>query len=177
MMKFSIGKTFHCSRIGRVFVRSKHDCASRLDDTTKQLLDLFLSRSGVWSSVLLFENPPLDLLSRPHRATSSQLHIVEPVDEVGCADQEIDVHRPVLTVLEGSKTVQDQRLIGRLVWTVLLMKEKTMSSETIGEASHCGVGDTCLSGDLTKSGTRNKAVEDGLEEVTSAEPVVDGEGL
>ena len=160
-----------------MFVGSKNDCAARLDDTAKQLLDLFLSRSGVRSSELLFENPPLDLLSRPHRATSSQLRIVEPVDEVGCADQEIDVHRPVLAVLEGSKTVQDEGLIGRLVWTVLLMKEKAMSAKAVGQASYCGVGDTCLSRDLTKSGTRNKAVEDGFEEVTSAEPVVDGEGL
>jgi hypothetical protein len=39
------------------------------------------------------------------------------------------------------------------------------------------VGDACFSGNLTKSGARNQAVKDGLEEVTSAEPVVDGEGL
>ena len=52
-----------------------------------------------------------------------------------------------------------------------------MSTETISEASHCGVRDTCFSGDLTKSGAGNQAVEDGLEEVASAEPVVDGEGL
>jgi hypothetical protein len=70
---------------------------------------------------------------------------------VGCADQEIDVHRPVLAVLEGSKTVQDEGLIGRRVWTVLLMKEKAMSAETIGEASYCGVRDACFPGDLTKS--------------------------
>jgi len=52
-----------------------------------------------------------------------------------------------------------------------------MSAETIGETSYCGVRDTCLSRDLTKSGARNEAVEDGLEEVTSTEPVVDSEGL
>jgi hypothetical protein len=160
-----------------VFVGSNNDCAARLDDTAKQLLDLFLSRLGVWSSELLFENPPLDRLSRPHRATSSQLRIVEPVDEVGCADQEIDVHGPVLAVFEGSKTVEDQRLFGRLVWTALLVKKKTMSAKAVREASHCGVGDACLSRDLTKSGAGNEAVEDGLEEVASAEPVVDGKGL
>ena len=160
-----------------MFVGSKHDCTPGLDDTAKQLLDLFLSRLGVRSSELLFENPPFDLLSRPHRATSPQLRIVEPVDEVGCADQEIDVHRPVLTVLEGSKAIEDEGLIGRLRGTVSLMKEKTMSAEAICEASYCGVRDSCLPSDLTKSRTRNKAVEDGLEQVTSSEPVVDGEGL
>ena len=52
-----------------------------------------------------------------------------------------------------------------------------MSAEAIREASYCGVRDTCLSRDLTKSRARNKAVEDRLEEIASAEPVVDGEGL
>jgi hypothetical protein len=160
-----------------VFIRSKHDCTSGLDDTAKQLLDLFLSRLGVRSSELLFKNPPFDLLSRPHRATSPQLRIVEPVDEVGCADQEIDVHRPVLAVLEGSKAIQDERLIGRLVRTILLMKKKTMSPEAVREASNRGVRDICLPCDLTKSRTRNQAMKDGLEEVASSEPVVDGEGL
>jgi hypothetical protein len=57
------------------------------------------------------------------------------------------------------------------------MKEKTMSSETVGETSYGGVRDARLSRNLTKSGAGHKAVEDGLEEVASAEPVVDGEGL
>jgi hypothetical protein len=160
-----------------VFVGSKNDCAARWDDTTKQLLDLFLSRLGVRSSELIFENPPLELLSRLHRATSPQLRIVEPVDEVGCPDQEIDVHRPVLAVLEGSKAIQDERLVGCPIRTVFLLKEKTVSAEAIGEASYCGVRDSCLSSDLTKSRTRNQTVEDDLEEVASAKPVVDGKGL
>jgi hypothetical protein len=160
-----------------VFVGSNNDCAARLDDTAKQLLDLFLSRLGVRSSELLFENPPLELLSRPHRATSPQLGIVEPVDEVGGPDEEIDVHRPVLTVLERSKAIEDERLIGRLCGTVFLLKEKTMSAEAIGQTSHCGVRDVRLSRNLAKSRTRNQAVEDRLEEIASSEPVVDGEGL
>ena len=134
-----------------MFVGSKNDRTPRLDDTAKQLLDLFLSRLGVRSSKLLFENPPLELLSRPHRATSSQLRIVEPVDEVGCTDEEIDVHRPVLAVLESSKAIQDEGLIGCPIRSVLLMKEKTMSAEALREASYCGVRDSCLPSDLTKS--------------------------
>ena len=176
-MEAPIHESSHGPRIGLVFVGSKDDGTPGFDDTTKQLLDLFLSRLGVRPSEFFFENPPLDLLSRPHRATSPQLRIVEPVDEVGCADQEINVHRPVLAVLEGSKAIEDEGLIGRLVWTMLLMKEKTMSAEAVSQMSHCGVRDTCFSRDLTKPGAGYKAVEDGLEEVASAEPVVDGEGL
>jgi hypothetical protein len=96
---------------------------------------------------------------------------------VGCADEEIDVHRPVLAVLEGPKAIEDEGLSGRLRGTVFLMKEKAMSAKTIGQTSYRGVRDTRLSRDLTKSRTRNKAVEDGLEEIASSEPVVDGEGL
>jgi hypothetical protein len=57
------------------------------------------------------------------------------------------------------------------------MKEKAVSTHAIGQSSHCGVRDARLSSDLTKSRTRNETVEDGLEQVASAEPVVDGEGL
>jgi hypothetical protein len=39
-----------------------------------------------------------------------RLSIVEPIDEVGCADQKIDVHGPVLAVLEGSKAIEDEGL-------------------------------------------------------------------
>jgi hypothetical protein len=89
----------------------------------------------------------------------------------------MDVHRPILAVLEGSKAIEDQRLIGRLIGKVLLMKEKTVSAEAVGQASNRGVGDASLARDLAKSRAGNQAMEDGLEEVASAEPVVGGEGL
>ena len=151
-MEAPIHESSHGPRIGLVFVGSKDDGTPGFDDTTKQLFDLFLSRLGVRSPEFFFENPPLDLLSRSHRAASPQLRIVEPVDEVGCADQEIDVHRPVLTVLEGSKAIEDEGLIGCLVWTILLVEEKTMPAKAVRQTSNCGVGDTGFSRDLTQSG-------------------------
>jgi hypothetical protein len=39
------------------------------------------------------------------------------------------------------------------------------------------VRDAGLSGDLAEARTRNEAMEDGPEEIASAEPVVGGEGL
>jgi len=60
---------------------------------------------------------------------------------------------------------------------MLLVEEKTVASEAIREAPHGGVGDARFSGDLTKSGARHQAVEDGIEEVASAQPVVAGKGL
>ncbi|MDH3729002.1 MAG: hypothetical protein OER77_15835 [Myxococcales bacterium] len=57
------------------------------------------------------------------------------------------------------------------------MKEQTMSAQAVSQASYRGVRDPFFSRDLTQPGARHKAVEDRLEEVTPAQPVVDGEGL
>jgi hypothetical protein len=89
----------------------------------------------------------------------------------------MDVHRPVLTVLEGSKSVEYERLSGGPGGTHSFMKEKAVPAEAIGEASDGGVGDARLSGDLPQGGAGHESVEDGLEEIASAEPVVGGEGL
>ena len=52
-----------------------------------------------------------------------------------------------------------------------------MASEAIGEASNRRVGDPGLSGNLAKSGAGYETVEDGLEAVASAEPIVRPKGL
>jgi hypothetical protein len=80
-------------------------------------------------------------------------------------------------VLEGSKAIKDEGLGGCLLGTTLLVKQKTVASEAIGQASYCCVGDTCLSSNLAKSRARNQTVEDGFEEVASSEPVVSGKRL
>ena len=80
-------------------------------------------------------------------------------------------------MLEGSKAIEDERLVRGRLGTLLLVKEQTMSAEAVGQASYSGVRDTCLSRDLTQSGARNKAVKNRLEEVAPAQPVVDSEGL
>lgn len=177
MLESTIRQPLHRARISRVFIGAKDNSAAGLDDTAEQLLDLCLGCFRVRSSKLLFEDPPFHVLSRPHRAAAPQLSIIEPVDKMRCADQEIDVHGPVLAVLEGSKAVEDERLGGRPLGAMLLMKEKTVASEAIREAPHGRVRDARFSGDLTKSGARHQAVEDGFEEVASAEPVVGGKGL
>ena len=89
----------------------------------------------------------------------------------------VSISIPFQPKLEGSKAIEDERLVGRLFGAHLLMKEQTMSAKAVGQASYCGVRDACLSRDLTQSGARHKAVEDRLEEVAPAQPVVDGEGL
>jgi hypothetical protein len=67
-------------------------------------------------------------------------------------DQEVDVHRPVLAVLEGPKSVEDERLARRLLGAHSFMKEQAMSAQTVGQAAYGGVRDTGLSRDLTQPG-------------------------
>ena len=176
-MELTIRKTLHRSGIGLVFVGAEDDGASRSYDAAKELLNLFLSRLGVGPSILFFENQPFNLLSGPHRAAAPELRVVEPVDEVRGADQEVDVHRPVLAVLETSKAIEDQGLAGCFLRAILFMEEQAVSPETIRQAPNCRVRDTCFSGDLSQPRAGNQAVEDGFEEVASAEPIVRSEGL
>jgi hypothetical protein len=176
-MEMAIFESFHRPGVGLVFIGPKNDRATRLDHTPEQLLDLFLRRLRVGPSKLFFEDSSFYLLSGPHRAASPQLRIIESINEVGWTDQEVDVHGPVLAVLEGSKAIKDKRLVGRVLGTVLLMEKKTMSTEAVRQAPYRGVGDARLSCNLAKSRTGNEAVKHGFEEVASAEPVVSGKGL
>ena len=57
------------------------------------------------------------------------------------------------------------------------MEEKAVSAEAVRATSYGGVGHAGLAGDLAQAGAGNEAVEDGFEEVASAEPVARGEGL
>jgi hypothetical protein len=82
-----------------------------------------------------------------------------------------------LAVLEGSKAIEDERLGGRFLGSTPLVKEQTVASEAVSQASNRSVRDTCLSSNLAKSGAGHQAVKDGFEEVAAAEPVVCGKGL
>jgi hypothetical protein len=131
-----------------MFIGAKYGLSARSNDAAKQLLDLSLGGSGVGSSVPFFKDRPLLLLRGPHRATSPKLRIVEAVDEMRGADQEIDVHGPILAVLEGSKAIQDEGLSGRVLGSHLLLEEQAVSAESVGDPSYGGVGDAGLSGNL-----------------------------
>ena len=51
-------------------------------ESAEQVLDLFLGGFRVRPSKLFFEDPPLEPLSRPHRAAAPEFCIIEPVDKV-----------------------------------------------------------------------------------------------
>ena len=160
-----------------MFIGSENDGGARFHHATQQFLDVSLCGVRGRPAKLLFEDLPLELLSGSHRAAAAQLRIIEPVDEVGCPDQEIDVHRPVLTVLKGSEPVENQRLVRCLFGAHLFVKEETVPPQAVGQVSDSRMRDAGLSRDLTQSGARDESVEDRLEEVAAAQPVVGGEGL
>ena len=176
-MEMPIPNPLHGSWIRLVFIGSKHDFAPRTNDSSEKFFDLLLGRFRVRSSVLLFQDRPSEPLGRPHRATSPEFDIVESVDKVRGAHQEIDVHGPVLAVLEGTEAVQDEGLFGGLLRAHLLMKEKAVTTETVGQSPNRGMGDPGFPGNLAESGAGDEAVEHGFKEIVSAEPVVGGEGL
>ena len=66
----------------RMLIGPDDRCAPRRHDATEQLLHPAPRRLRVGATMLFLEPRPFAPLRRPHRATSPQLRIVEPVDEV-----------------------------------------------------------------------------------------------
>jgi hypothetical protein len=80
-------------------------------------------------------------------------------------------------VLEGTEAVQDQRLAGSALGFVSLMEEEAVAAEALAQSLDGAVGDTRLACDLAKAGAGDEPVEDGLEEVSTSQPIGGGEGL
>jgi len=173
----SIAKANHRARISPVFIGSDHGCPPRRHDATKQFLHPTPGCLGVGAPVTLLQLRPFEQLRGPHRATSPQLGVVESIDVVRVADQEIQVHRPILAVLEGAKAVENERLDRDGLGPQALVKEQAVSTQALGEALHRAVGDLHLAGDLPEGGARDEAFEEGLEEAAVAQPVAHLERL
>jgi hypothetical protein len=83
-----------------------------------------------------------------HRPGSAELGVVEGVDEVGAADEEVQVEGPVLGRLEGAQAIQNDRLSGTLARAQPLVEEETVAAEALDLALDGGVADAELEGDL-----------------------------
>ena len=95
----------------------------------------------------------------------------------GGSDQEVEVHRPVLAVLEAAKAVEHEGFGGGSLGPQALVKEQAVSPQTLGEALHRAVGDLHLAGDLPEARARDEAFEQRLEETAVAQPVAHLERL
>jgi len=80
-------------------------------------------------------------------------------------------------VLEGAKSVQYEGLFRSVSWTQSFVEEKAVSAEVFAETLDRRFRDVHLPGDLSEPGAGDQTVEEGFEQIRSAEPVVGGEGL
>jgi hypothetical protein len=131
------------------------------DAAFDELLDGVARGLRVRPAAARLERGPLALLTRPHRAATTQLRVVEAVDEVRVADEYVQVVGPVLAVLEGAQAVENEALAGGAPRAQRLVEEKAVASEAIGLALDRAVGDAELARDLAQPGAAQEAVEDG----------------
>jgi hypothetical protein len=143
----------------------------------KKLLNGLASREGIRPPMLPLEQGSFQLLRGSHRTTASELRVIEPIDVVGGPDQEVQVERPVLAVLESPEAVQHQRLARCRPGSQTFVDEQAVTTESLAQPLKGAVGDIQLTGDLAKGGAGEQAVEKRLEEVSSTEPVGGGECL
>ena len=121
MMNPPIRDTSDRPGICLVLIGAKDDGAARWHNAAEEFFDLFPGRLWIGAPKPGLEDLPFHALRGPHRATAPKLRIVESVDEVRRTDQEIDVHGPILAVLEALKAIEDQWLDRCLLRTTLLV--------------------------------------------------------
>jgi len=97
--------------------------------------------------------------------------------EVTGPNEEIQVEGPVLTVLEGSKAIENEGFVGSLFRAKLFVEEQAVATQAFGLELQGAVRDAELTADLTQTGSTDEAMEKGFQEVGVAEPIGGGEGL
>jgi hypothetical protein len=80
-------------------------------------------------------------------------------------------------VLEGSKTIEHERLVGFAFWPPLLMKEQAVTAEALHLSLNGAARHAELAADLAQTGAANEAMEEGFEKTRVSQPVGEREGL
>jgi hypothetical protein len=163
-------------RIGPVRVGVDLGTGTRGHDPAHELPHGLPGRLGVGPSVAGLEAGTVAALAGPHRAASTKLRLVEAIDEVGAADEDVEVEGPVVAGLGGAQAIEDQGLGGHL-GAETLVKEQAVAAETLRVALQGGVGGAELVSDLAQGRAAEEAPEEGDQEVAAAEPIGRGKGL
>jgi hypothetical protein len=116
-------------------------------------------------------------LARPHRTAAAELGVIEAVDVVRGADQEVEVEGPVLAVLEGANAVENEGFGRGAARPKRLEDEETVAPEALALALQAAVGEAYLAGDLAPGRAADEAMEERPEETGVLEPVSGGERL
>ncbi len=166
-----------CRGIGPVFVGEDRGHAASGHDASNQFLDTIPSGLGMGASMFLLEKGSLLALRWPHRATTAQFGLAHPVHEMRGSDEQVQVEGPVLTVFEGSESVEHQGLVGGCLGAKLFMEEQAVAAEALRLMLKRAVGDAELAADLAKTRSPDEPVEERLEKLGVSQPVGGGEGL
>jgi hypothetical protein len=138
-------------RVGRVLIGVDRNRRTGRHDARHQLFDCAARGLGRGAAVLLLEPRASATLRRGERPAAAQLGIVEAVDVVGGADQEIQIEGPVLARLEASKTIEHERLAEVTTRAELLVQQQAVASESLRLALQGAGRDVELARDLAQA--------------------------
>jgi hypothetical protein len=144
----------------------------------EQFGHVLLDGFGIWSSEGHFEGLSPTFLGFGHPALAAQFAVAEVDEEVGIlVDGHVVVHRVVLAVFEGFKTIDNDVSRGWAVLHHVLVEQDTMS----GESSYLAVdgfgGDFHIPGRLSIGHAADDLCDESGFEVWSFLPVGSGESL
>ncbi len=116
-------------------------------------------------------------LLRRHASAAAQLGVVEAVDIVGRADQQVQVKGPELPVLEAAEAIQGQRLARCPARAERLVQQQAVAPQALRLALEGGVRDAEFARDLAQPRAAEQAEEERAQQVGTLEPVGGREGL
>lgn len=176
-MEPATSETAQSQGISLVFIRSDRGSSAFGHDPSHEFLDTLSRGLGIGTTVSAFEKGSLLLLSGPHRAATAKLSLADPVHKVRGTDQQIQVEGPVLAVLEGPKTVEDEWFGWSRLGTKLFMEEQAVAAQTLRLVLQCAVCDAELPTDLAQAGAADETMEKRFQEIGVTEPIGGGESL
>ena len=119
-----------------MLVCPKNDVPAGWHYTAKQLPHLLFRRARIGSAEFLLELEASLLLLGTHRAAPAELGVVEAVHEQRLPDDQVQVHRPILAVFKGAKSVQDDGLSGASRRPHPFLEEEAMPPQPVAEPSN-----------------------------------------
>ncbi len=159
-----------------MLVRPHHRLPARRHDPAQELLHGLPGRLRGGTPEARLEAPPPGLLAGRHRAASPQGGVVEAVDVVGLADQQVQIEGPVVAGLEAAEAIEDQGLPGK-ARAPGLVEEQAVAAQALELVLDGGVGDLELLSHLAQALAATGAQEERLQEIALPQPVVGAKRL
>jgi len=160
-----------------VAIREDLGTAADGDDPGDKLLDAAPRRGRIGTAIDGLELYAPSALSARHRAHPTELGVLEPIDEVGTSNQQIEVEWPILAELEASESIEDHRLARRIPGTQRLVKEQAVTSQAFYVTLNGRMRYSDFPGDLSIPRTTQNTREHDSLELGKPQPVGRRESL